>query len=75
MQKKVYIFPLLNFLFFTAQVVYFTLGSDIVRICQFSTMMGNKISLFNPIALRKAKIVYERPKLYTILAFLSAIGI
>ena len=51
--------------------------------------------LFNPIALRKAKIVYnfglseysicictfltllhsERPKLYTILAFLSAVGL
>ena len=54
-----------------------------------------RLNLFNPIALRKAKIVYnfglsecnrvialqltllhsERPKLYTILAFLSAIGL
>ena len=36
--------------------------------------------ILNPVALRKAKIVYltllhsERPKLYTILAFLSAVG-
>ena len=62
----------------------FTVCILCMYLCIMLTLWGNylqainflNISFFNPIALRKAKIVCsERPKLHTILAFLSAIGL